>query len=84
MIALFLLYDLCRKMLTPRYVVYTVWAVINEQKQEMKEVNKYDAPEGYVAVAVNVDKTTCKGCCFFETVKGLGGTKMAYMYTSVG
>jgi hypothetical protein len=53
----------------------TVWAVINKQGQEMKEVNKYDAPEGYVAVAVNMDKATCKGCCFFETVKGWGGTK---------
>ena len=75
MIALSLLYDLCRNVLTLRSTMCTVVAVINELEQEMKEVNKYDAPEGYVAVAVNVDKATCKWCCFFETVKGWGGTK---------
>ena len=37
-----LLYDLCRKMLTLRSVVYTVVAVINEQKQEMKEIDEKD------------------------------------------
>ena len=75
MIALFLLYNLCRKMLTLCYVMCTVVTVINKQEQEMKEINTTDAPKGYVAVAVNVDKATCKGCCFFETVKGWGGTK---------
>ena len=38
-------------------------------------IDEKDSPEGYVAVAVNVDKATCKGCCFFETVEGWEGTK---------
>ena len=33
---------ICRKMLTPRSVVYTVVAVINELEQEMKEIDEKD------------------------------------------
>lgn len=65
MIALFLLYDLCRKMLTLRSAVCTVGAVINEQEQEMKEANKYDAPEGYVAVEPKYMVYSCYDCALY-------------------
>ena len=53
---------ICVDVLTLRSAVCTVGAVINEQGQEMKEVNKYDAPEGYVAVK-NRD-----GCAFDDGI----------------
>ena len=73
MIALFLLYNLCRKMLTLCYVMCTVGTVINKHEQEMKEVNKYDAPEGYVAVEPRErcgGVSSCRGC-FFRTTSCL-------------
>lgn len=40
----------------------TVGAVINKQRQEMKEINEYDAPEGYVAVEPG--QGSCEDCAF--------------------
>ena len=67
MIALFLLYNLCRKMLTLCYVMCTVGTVINEQEQEMKEIDEKDAPDGYVACTPIPDVSgygSCIGCAF--------------------
>ena len=67
MIALFLLYNLCRKMLTLCYVMCTVGTVINKQEQDMSEINMNDAPFGHIAVKPEINSGSmpvCDGCDF--------------------
>jgi hypothetical protein len=49
----------------------TVGAVINKQEQEMKEIDEYNAPEGYVAVEpmqrLHNGSSSCNGCLFITT-----------------
>ena len=71
MITLFLLRDLCRNVLTLRSTVCTVGTVINKHEQEIKEIDQYDAPEGYVAVEpmqrLHNGSSSCNGCLFITT-----------------
>ena len=49
----------------------TVGAVINKQEQEMREIDEYNAPEGYVVVEpmqhLHNGSSSCNGCLFITT-----------------